>query len=72
MTTIRRVLSGLLLAAAFGMVAAMPAQAGYGNHAERATENIQTRVGLAKIYLINHVSSFDVVEARGGLPQPQP
>jgi len=72
MRTLRRALSGLLLAVAFVTVATMPAQAGYGNHAERATENIQTRVGLAKLYLVNHVASFKVVEARGGLPQPQP
>jgi hypothetical protein len=70
MTTIRRALAGLLLAAVLGTVAAMPAQAGYGNHAERATENIQTRAGLAKLTLVNHVSQFKVVEARGGLPQP--
>jgi hypothetical protein len=72
MTTIRRALAGLLLAAVLGTVAAMPAQAGHGNHAERATENIQTRAGLAKLTLVNHVSQFKVVEARGGLPQPQP
>jgi hypothetical protein len=70
MTTIRRALAGLLLAAVLATVAAMPAQAGYGNHAERATENIQTRAGLAKLTLINHVSQFKVVEAQGGLPQP--
>ncbi len=72
MTTLRRTVAGLLLAATVGTIAATPAQAGYGNHAERATANVQTRVGLAKIYLLQRVNSFQVVETRGGFPPPQP
>jgi hypothetical protein len=70
MTTLRRALTGLLLAGGLWTAVAMPAQAGYGNHAERATANIQTRVAIAKVSLLTHVGSFQVVEARGGLPQP--
>jgi hypothetical protein len=70
--TLLRSLVGLVIGGALGIAIALPAQAGYGNHAERATENIQTRAGLAKLTLVNHVSQFKVVEARGGLPQPQP
>lgn len=70
MAMIRRALGGLLLAGVLGTAAVVPTQAGYGNHAERATENIQTRVGLAKLSLLSQVGSFRVVESRGGLPQP--
>ena len=70
MTTMRRALAGLLLAGLLAGAVAAPASAGYGNHAERATKNIQTRVGIAKITLISHVGSFQVVESRGGLSQP--
>jgi hypothetical protein len=68
----RQTLAGLLLAGALWAAVATPAQAGYGNHAERATTNIMTRVGIAKASLLTQVSLFKVVEARGGLPQPQP
>jgi hypothetical protein len=45
--------SAIGLAVGFGLCVsvAAPALAGYGNHAERATEKIQTRVGIAKLYL---------------------
>jgi hypothetical protein len=51
MKAVRRALARVVLAAALGTMAAMPVQAGYGNHAERATENIQARVVTAKLYL---------------------
>jgi hypothetical protein len=70
--TLFRSIAGLLIGCGLCLSVAVPAQAGYGNHAERATENIQTRVGIAKITLVSYVGSFKVVEARGGLPQPQP
>jgi hypothetical protein len=72
MITIRRALAGLLLAGILGFAAVPPASAGYGNHAERATKNIQTRVGLAKATLLVEVNLFDVVETRGGFPAPPP
>jgi hypothetical protein len=72
MKTLLRSMAGLLIAGGLCVSVAAPAQAGYGNHAERATANIQTRVAIAKVSLLTHVGSFQVVEARGGLPQPQP
>lgn len=67
--TLLQSMTGLLIGGALCVSVAAPAQAGYGNHAERATANIQTRVGIAKLSLLNHVSQFQVVEARGGLPK---
>jgi hypothetical protein len=51
MNTLRRSMIGLLIGCALGVAAAAPVQAGYGNHAERATANIQARVATAKLYL---------------------
>jgi hypothetical protein len=70
MTTGRRVLTGVLLAGVLGTAAALPVRAGYGNHAERATANIQTRIGIEKVSLLTQVAQFKVVQAQGGLPQP--
>jgi hypothetical protein len=70
MTTVRRALAGLLLAGALGLAGTGPVAAGYGNHAERATANIQTRIAIAKANLLYQVSQFKPVQERGGLPQP--
>jgi hypothetical protein len=70
MKTLLRSFVGFLIGCAFCAALTAPAQAGYGNHAERATANIQTRVAIAKVSLLSHVGSFQVVAARGGLPQP--
>jgi hypothetical protein len=42
---------GLAVGLGLCLSVAAPAFAGYGNHAERATEKVQTRVGIAKLYL---------------------
>ena len=52
MKTLLRSMVGLLVGCAVCAAVATPASAGYGNHAERATENIQTRVAIAKIALL--------------------
>ena len=46
----------LLLAGSVWLSLSMPALAGYGNHAERATVNIQTRVALGKANLLYTVA----------------
>jgi hypothetical protein len=51
MKTLLRSLTGLLIAGGLCVSVAGSAQAGYGNHAERATAKIQARVATAKIYL---------------------
>jgi hypothetical protein len=47
MKSIKRVAAGLVVGLGLWMSLATPTLAGYGNHAERATTNIQTRVGIA-------------------------
>jgi hypothetical protein len=42
---------GLFIGLGLCISVAAPALAGYGNHAERATEKIQTRVAIAKLYI---------------------
>jgi hypothetical protein len=49
--TLLRSIVGLLIGCSLCVSFSAPAQAGYGNHAERATANIQARVATAKIYL---------------------
>jgi hypothetical protein len=66
----RRLLAGLLLAGLLGLAGSGPVAAGYGNHAERATANIQTRIAIGKANLLYQVNQFKPVQARGGLPQP--
>jgi hypothetical protein len=56
MKTLVHVVSGLLLAGSVWLSLSMPALAGYGNHAERATVNIQTRVALGKANLLYTVA----------------
>jgi hypothetical protein len=56
MKTLFQVAGGLLLAGSVWLSLSMPASAGYGNHAERATVNIQTRVALGKANLLNTVA----------------
>jgi hypothetical protein len=51
MKTLLRLTAGLLIGCGLCVAVAVPTQAGYGNHAERATANIQARVATAKIYL---------------------
>lgn len=51
MKTLVRSAIGLAIGVGLCVTVAAPALAGYGNHAERATEKIQTRVGIAKLYL---------------------
>jgi len=52
MNRVLKSMVGLLLGWGVCVSVAAPAFAGYGNHAERATENIQTRVAIAKITLL--------------------
>lgn len=49
MKTILRSAVGLVVGFGLCLTVAAPALAGYGNHAERATANITTRVGIAKL-----------------------
>jgi hypothetical protein len=56
MKTRFHVVGGLLLAGGLWLSTSMPALAGYGNHAERATVNIQTRIALGKANLLNTVA----------------
>jgi hypothetical protein len=51
MKTLRRLMVGLLIGCGLCISIAAPTMAGYGNHAERATANIQARVATAKLYL---------------------
>jgi hypothetical protein len=46
MKAIRRIAAGLVVGLGLWMSLATPTLAGYGNHAERATVNIQTRVAI--------------------------
>ena len=56
MKTMLRVLAVGLVVGGVALSGAMPALAGYGNHAERATVNIQTRIALEKANLIYTVA----------------
>ena len=56
MKTFLRGLAVMLVAGGMAISASMPAQAGYGNHAERATTAIQTRVALGKANLLYTVA----------------
>jgi hypothetical protein len=51
MKTIVRATLGLFVGLGLCVSVAAPTLAGYGNHHERATANIQARVATAKIYL---------------------
>ena len=51
-----RALVVVLVAGGVAVSDSMPARAGYGNHAERATANIQTRVALGKANLLYTVA----------------
>jgi hypothetical protein len=56
MKTLFHAVGGLLVACGLWLSISMPVLAGYGNHAERATVNIQTRVALGKANLLNTVA----------------
>jgi hypothetical protein len=56
MKTLFHTVGALLLACGLWLSMSVPALAGYGNHAERATVNIQTRVALGKANLLNTVA----------------
>jgi hypothetical protein len=56
MKTMLRALAVGLVVGGVAVSGVMPARAGYGNHAERATVNIQTRVALGKANLLNTVA----------------
>jgi len=56
MTMVRCALIGLLLACGLCLALSESTLAGYGNHAERATTNIQTRITLEKANLLYTVA----------------
>ena len=72
MRMLRRGLAGLVLAGLLGLAGSGPVAAGYGNHAERATTNIQTRIAISKANLLYEINQFKPVQERGGFPQPPP
>ena len=51
MKSSKRIVAGLVVGLGLWMSVATPTLAGYGNHAERATANIQTRVGIAAVQI---------------------
>ena len=53
MRTLIHLVGVLLVAGSLWLALSMLAVAGYGNHAERATVNIQTRVEIGKLSLQN-------------------
>lgn len=61
MKTVLRSAIGLLVGIGLSVTVAAPAFAGYGNHAERATENIQTKVGLAKLRIELELAEIQAV-----------
>jgi hypothetical protein len=71
MTTLRlrRSIAGFVVGLGLCVSIATPAFAGYGNHAERATANIQTRVGIAKITI---QSQADLLRSIGAAKLPTP
>ncbi len=56
MRTFLRALAVVLVAGGMAVSGSTSAQAGYGNHAERATTAIQTRVALGKAHLLYTVA----------------
>ena len=66
MKTFRRIAAGLVVGLGLWMSLASPTLAGYGNHAERATANIQTRVGIAVVQ-IN--AQLDILKANAAEKQ---
>lgn len=53
--------AGLVIGLGLCATVAAPAFAGYGNHAERATENIQTKVGFAKLRIEMELAEIQAV-----------
>jgi hypothetical protein len=51
MRALRRIAVGLVVGLGLWMSLATPTLAGYGNHAERATANIKTRVGIGVVQI---------------------
>lgn len=60
MKTFRRIAAALVVGLGLWMSVATPTLAGYGNHAERATANIKTRVGIGVVQ-IN--AQLDIIKA---------
>jgi hypothetical protein len=67
MRTIKRIAAGLVVGIGLWMSVATPTLAGYGNHAERATANIKTRVGIGVVQ-IN--AQLDIIKANAAEKVP--
>jgi hypothetical protein len=67
MRTIKRIAAGLVVGLGLWMSVATPTLAGYGNHAERATANIKTRVGIGVVQ-IN--AQLDIIKANAAEKVP--
>jgi hypothetical protein len=64
MKTVLRTVGGCVVALGLFVSIVSPAFAGYGNHAERATANIQTRVGIAKTSIETQLAEIQAVAER--------
>jgi hypothetical protein len=67
MKAIWRVAAGLVVGLGLWIGLAAPTMAGYGNHAERATANIQTRVGIATASI---TTQLDILRANAAEKVP--
>jgi hypothetical protein len=61
MKVIRRSAVGLAVALGLWISLSTPAFAGYGNHAERATANIMTRIEIARISIVTEIAEIQAV-----------
>jgi hypothetical protein len=69
MKTMLRSFAGLIIGIGLCVSVAAPAFAGYGNHAERATANIKTRIGIAKISIETELAEIQAL-AESKVPSP--